>query len=1128
MISGPPHSPIRPFLSLTAMAGHLARMVGWGILLLVGCLAWGESSSDVPEAAWLVRMADGHEPQIVAASMGAVYLGPLEGVSGYHRISFYQNLQSRPGGPDARAQIRQRLEGQSAVLAFEEEEWITRYPRAFTPADPRFPEQWHLENVGQSGGVPFSDIRVRPVWDAGINGNGVVIAIVDEGIEFRHPDLFSNWLPGSGYDYNSNDSDPSPSGSDDRHGTAVAGISLAASNGLDGLGVAYRSQLVPLRLIAGAYRTGQEAEALSYRKQEVDIYNNSWGPSDDFGVRYSDASEVLKTALEDNVRTGRGGLGNIYVWAAGNGGLNGDNSNYDGYNASPYTISVGAVGQDDIKAGYSEPGANLLVVAPSGGRGAGILTTDNTGFSGYASGDVYDNFSGTSAAAPIVSGVVALLLQARPDLGWRDVQQILALSASPVDFSDTKWSRNGAGHWVSHDYGFGRVDAAAALALAEGWPVLGALRRVQEVGSGGSVVLPQGQTVRRSVVINPSIEVQLVRLTVSIFHGDWGDLEIALVSPAGTRSILAEPHANANSDPFGNGLNWTYLSTHYLGESSSGAWTLEVSDRETGGSGSLQNWSIELLGTDAGPLENRSPVAPDISLESVEFPLEVDVLEGVFDPDGDPVRVIAVQAPRTGVLEDLGAGRFAYTMQDSPDGSDLFSVLFTDGKGGVARRLVQVLDPRPAGINDLFPVLSGSTVELPVLRNDLDPDGDALRLTGLSGVYSGVAEVQEDGKIRYRSPDGFTGVERIQYFLTDDSDGTSAGWATVIVQTSAEVALQFDGEDDHLLLEDATDIRTTDRFTVEAWIYPESYGEYVTGFGRIFDRDTFVFFLNGFDHSFYNDRSLVAYFVLDNGQAVAANSEGGVLELNKWQHVALSYDSTSAVPVRLYLDGAPVSLSYPLEGTSAPRRPISDNRNQPLYIGESSSEARAFKGRMTEFRIWDRVLDPGAVAASHNLRLTGSEPGLRLHLPLDRTLEPVAFSTAEVAVTARVIGAQRVPLELPWAELERHYTMTSDSGSGWWKERTLGWLYGDLYPWIFLPSLEWVYSGHGVAENRYLLYRQGGDWGWVQTRPGLYPWFQHLASQDWFWYLEGSRNPSWFYWSGPAGWITGNEALPGR
>jgi subtilisin family serine protease len=669
---------------------------------------------------WLIKIAPGLDAIKVASSLGAEYIEPLEGVDGYHRVRFFEELVQRPDELPLADAVNEQLSARSEITAFEQVRMITSYPRLFEPQDPRFPDQWHLENIGQSGGVPFSDARVRPAWDQGLSGQGVTIAIVDEGIQFRHPDLEPNWWVGSGYDYNDDDSDPSPSGNTDRHGTAVAGISLAASNTTGVVGIAHNARLVPLRLIAGPYDLGEEAEALSYRKQDIDIYNNSWGPSDDFGVRYADSSSTLKDVLRDNTVNGlgRGGLGNIYVWAAGNGGLNGDNSNYDGYNSLPYTISVGAVGHDDIKAGYSEPGANLLVVAPSGGRGRGILTTDNTGFSGYSDGDEYENFSGTSAASPMVAGVVGLLLEARPDLNWRDVQQILALTASPIDFSNEDWQQNGAGYWVNHDYGFGRVDAAAAIELARDWPSLGTL-----LSASGQELIQQSLVTNiaklGSITINQSFEVQFVRVTLRLHHGDWGDIRVELESPSGTRSELALPHANANSS--GQPGTWTYLSTRHLGEASNGLWRLRVTDEGTGGSGSWVNWSIELMGHDAGSRDNAFPEAETLAVSSTAFPVEIDALSGITDPDGDPLEVLAVQHPRAGNLASLGEGRFAFTMGETKDGRDTFSILVGDGKGGVVRRMVRVLDPRPVGANDLYTIATGTTVDLPVLSNDRGP-----------------------------------------------------------------------------------------------------------------------------------------------------------------------------------------------------------------------------------------------------------------------------------------------------------------------------------------------------------------------------------------------------------------------
>ena len=1089
--------------------------------------------ADSPSGTLLVRIAEGVDAEALAESMGARYGGPVEGVGGFHRFVYEQPLQSRPDGASFLSGQLQRLETRPEIRFVEKERMLRRYPRRFEPRDPLFPDQWHHENLGQGGGIPHADANVRPAWDAGLFGAGVTIGVVDTGIQFDHPDLFPNYLSPYGYDFLSGDSDPSPSEESDRHGTAVAGISLAAANDRDGLGIAPSASLIPIRLIpdrnlvtttGGSYSSSTEAEALSYRDDIVDIYNNSWGPGDG---RYAAMPGVVEAALEENVREGRNGRGTIYVWAAGNGGLEDDNSNYDGYNASPYTISVGAIGDNDILASYSEPGANLLVTAPSLGTGQGIVTTDNTGTSGYSDGDTTDNFSGTSAAAPMVSGLVALLLEARPDLGWRDVQQILARTAEPVDLRGGTWTQNGAGLWTSHEYGFGRIDAEAALRVAGSWPLLPAMetrtfRRVPDLP-----IPDNGQAVADTVEVPSDLDVQFARVRLQADHNDWGHLRVELVSPSGTRSVLAESHFNGNGA--GQPGEWTYLSTRYLGESSLGEWTLEVSDERAGTAGTLNEWSLLLMGTLPTGEKGLPPVTGELTVEAVTYPVTVDLNGQVVDPDGDPVELISVQPPRGGRLTDTGEGIFHYERGAAFDGRDFFSALFSDGKGGVVRRLVEIVDPSPVGQNDTFPVLANSVRTLPVLENDRDLDGDPLRLTGIEDGNTGEAVISGDeSTILYSAPSGFTGVRRIQYFFTDDSDGSSSAWATVVVQEEPDIALEFDGLDDFLLLPAEDGPAMEEAFTLEAVIHPRDWGEHVTGFGRIYDRGYVIFFLNGFDHAFYNDRSLVAFFILENGTEVAANSVEDVLVLNEDQHVALTFDHTAgASSVRMFIDGEEVALSYPSDQGllgGAPGRPLAPMTTQPLYMGENPRGARAFKGRISGFRIWEQARSPAQVAAAATGLEGGDTPAIKF--PLDRQLGSEVPSTGTLTVSAFLNGPQRVPGQAPWSELESRYRLLRDAGSGWWEERTFGWIFGDRYPWIYADSVGWAFSGHADPETGYLLYPAGNNWGWLATTPGLYPWFHRALSGDWLWHVEGTANPSWWYSFSAEDYFISGDSLP--
>ncbi len=310
----------------------------------------------------------------------------------------------------------------------------------------------------------------------------------------------------------------------------------------------------------------------------------------DDGKRLEGPGPLTQAALADAAANGRGGKGNIYCWAGGNGGDN-DNANYDGYANSRYAIAVAASTNAGKRAPYSEKGANLLVNAPSSGGTLGITTTDRTGVDGYQSGNYTTGFSGTSAATPIVCGVVALMLQANPNLTWRDVKYLLATTATRNDPLDEDWKINGAGHWVNHKYGFGRVNAAAAVEAAVNWTLL----KSSFIGAFGTSVnqpILDNRDVLSTINVALNAKVEFVEIVFDAAHSDWGDLELVLTSPAGTESILAEAHDAGLLPSSFNG--WTYSSERHLDEPSAGAWTLRLRDRAFGNTGQFKNWTLRL------------------------------------------------------------------------------------------------------------------------------------------------------------------------------------------------------------------------------------------------------------------------------------------------------------------------------------------------------------------------------------------------------------------------------------------------------------------------------------------------------------------------------------------------------
>jgi hypothetical protein len=157
-------------------------------------------------------------------------------------------------------------------------------------------------------------------------------------------------------------------------------------------------------------------------------------------------------------------------------------SNYDGYANADETIAVAAVTDYGAFAWYSEPGANLLCALPSSGSGQrAILATDLVGDAGASPGDYTHSFGGTSADAPMLSGIIALMLEANPNLTWRDVQHVLIRSCRIPQTRTSLWSVNSAGRPHSMDYGFGIPDASVAVSIAQQWGGSGLLSQGSEV-----------------------------------------------------------------------------------------------------------------------------------------------------------------------------------------------------------------------------------------------------------------------------------------------------------------------------------------------------------------------------------------------------------------------------------------------------------------------------------------------------------------------------------------------------------------------------------------------------------------------------------------------------------------------
>ncbi|KAI1230577.1 hypothetical protein IHE44_0010043 [Lamprotornis superbus] len=450
----------------------------FALLVVVATAPQGRAKPRVYLSSWAVRVAAGlRDAPALARRHGLLYLGQvMEGEPFYHfsHRGTRQRALSRHWG------WHMRLTRDPQVLWFEQQTLKRRSKRGtgVVPTDPWFPKQ-------------------------GYTGLGVVLTVLDDGLEKDHPDLAANYDPLASYDFNSNDPDPQPRYSDKennwwvlpssphwggsslggqgcprpptphrvtvsppRHGTRCAGeVAAVANNGICGVGVAYNARIggvprpfpqcgtcvapvpsVPprclpsgVRMLDGSIMDIVEAQALSLQPQYIHIYSASWGPEDD-GKTVDGPGVLAQAAFHRGVLQGRGGLGSIFIWASGNGGTNYDNCNCDGYTNSIYTVSVGSVLGDGHRPRYSESCPAILTTTYSSRTSSKVQIVTT---------DLHhrctDKHTGTSASAPLAAGMVALALEANPALSWRDLQHLIIRASKPAHLQAEDWAENGVG-----------------------------------------------------------------------------------------------------------------------------------------------------------------------------------------------------------------------------------------------------------------------------------------------------------------------------------------------------------------------------------------------------------------------------------------------------------------------------------------------------------------------------------------------------------------------------------------------------------------------------------------------------------------------------------------------------------
>lgn len=310
--------------------------------------------------------------------------------------------------------------------------------------------QWHLVAAD-----------VVDAWSLTMGEPDVTIAILDDGVDTTHPEFDGKVR--AQFDFAANQPDASPKSRFNNHGTACSGVAVA--RGLKASGAAPGCGLMAVRL---PDHLGSTTEGRMFQwaaDNGADVISCSWGPEDGTGTA-EPLPGSTEAALAYCAAKGRGGKGIPICWAAGNGN---ESVDLDGYAASRHVIAVAASTDRERRAWYSDQGEAIWICAPSSGAVSfgekSILTTDRTGPEGYNDGgegiDSYytNTFGGTSSAAPLVAGVVGLMLSVNPDLTARQVRDILKDTATKIGAGYDE-----SGH--SPEYGFGQVNALAAVLAA--------------------------------------------------------------------------------------------------------------------------------------------------------------------------------------------------------------------------------------------------------------------------------------------------------------------------------------------------------------------------------------------------------------------------------------------------------------------------------------------------------------------------------------------------------------------------------------------------------------------------------------------------------------------------------------
>ncbi len=498
-----------------------------------------------------------------------------------------------------------------------------------TPSDPLFPSQWHFNLIGD----------INAIWNE-YTGDGVNIGVYGNGIQSTHSDLDDNYNSTLGVvDTNGTLILQTPNLINNAaQGTAAAGIIAAEKNGGGTVGLAYNASITGVNILDPAiygylhYTTSAEQsafESVINQASSFDVMSNTWSNIASFDLSRSktapDSIDYLYLEqIKQNLAEGRQGLGTVVVQAVGDDGIDANGSSI---NSSRFTVSVAATDNNGFATELTNFGSSILISAPTAAVTTDLIgndglnasgTSEPTGPDALLDTDYTSVFGNTPAANSVVSGVIALMLNANENLGWRDIQNILAISAAhtgseiataATGFERGDWVFNGATNWngggmsVNGSYGYGIIDAFTSVRMAEAWSKLNSspLTSVNEqVGASattdfgeGLAIFTNGAEVDFTISSAVNLSIEHLQLNLDFEHAFIGDMKVFLTDPNNHKIQLVY-----QSDvPTSFSGTWSYGVDSFLGVSSVGDWTVSVSDAfPLSDNGTLFGGSIDFFG----------------------------------------------------------------------------------------------------------------------------------------------------------------------------------------------------------------------------------------------------------------------------------------------------------------------------------------------------------------------------------------------------------------------------------------------------------------------------------------------------------------------------------------------------